>query len=158
MDIETALAKASLTQVEQRDPHNLFHKMKPSQLQAMTPSFRWSDYFAAARVMAPGSELAMINVSQPAFYKQLEILLKSHSIDDWRTYLRWHLVHAKAAYLSSPFVTANFDFYSKHLRGLEQIPPRWKRCVRVVDGDLGEALGQVFAAKTFAPETSRGLW
>ena len=81
MDIETILAKASLTRVEQRDPHNLFHKMKPSQLDALTPSFRWSDYFAAAQL----SDIAVINVSEPAFYKQLELLLKSRGMDDWKT-------------------------------------------------------------------------
>jgi len=151
MDIETQLAKASLTRVEQRDPHNLFHKMKPSQLQALTPTFRWADYFETAKV----GDLSVINVSEPAFYKALEIVLKSHSLDDWKTYLRWHLVHAKAAYLSTPFVNANFDFYSKYLRGIEQMPPRWKRCVRQVDGDLGEALGQVFVAKTFGPDTKQ---
>ncbi len=151
MDIETQLAKASLTRVEQRDPHNLFHKMKPSQLVALTPSFRWADYFASAKV----GDLAVINVSEPAFYKALEIQLKSRSLDDWKTYLRWHLVHARAAYLSTPFVNANFDFYSKYLRGIEQMPPRWKRCVRQVDGDLGEALGQVFVAKTFGPDTKQ---
>jgi putative endopeptidase len=155
MDIETALAKASLTRVEQRDPHNLFHKMKPAQLETLTPSFRWSDYFEAAKVATPGHDLPVINVSEPAFYKELEVLLKSRGMDDWKTYLRWHMVHAKAAYLSSPFANANFDFFSKYLRGVEQMPPRWKRCVRVVDGDLGEALGQVFAAKTFAPETKQ---
>jgi putative endopeptidase len=149
MAIETALAKVSLTRVEQRDPHKLFHKMTPAQLQSLTPSFHWSDYFASAQI----NSLAVINVSEPAFYKELESLLKAHNLDDWKTYLRWHLVHSKAAYLSSPFVTANFDFYSKYLRGIEQQPPRWKRCVRQVDGDLGEALGQVFAAKTFAPST-----
>ena len=149
MAIETALAKASLTRVQQRDPHNLFHKMTPAQLQSLTPSFRWSDYFAAAGVAGPGRELAVVNVSEPAFYKQLEILLKSRGMDDWKTYLRWHLVNAKAPYLSSTFLTTDFDFYRKYLRGVEQQPPRWKRCVRQVDGDLGEALGQVFAAKTF---------
>jgi putative endopeptidase len=149
MEIETALAKASLTRVEQRDPHKLFHKMTPAQLQALTPSFKWGDYFTAAQV----GNLAVINVSEPAFYKELESLLKSHSVEDWKAYLRWQLVHSKASYLSSPFVNANFDFFSKYLRGLEQQPPRWKRCVRMVDADLGEALGQVFVSKTFAPST-----
>ena len=151
MEIETALAKASLTRVEQRDPHNLFHKMKPAQLAALTPSFRWSDYFAAAQV----ANLAVVNVTEPAFYKALDAQLKSRSLDEWKTYLRWHLVHARAASLSAPFVNTNFDFYSKYLRGLEAMPPRWKRCVRQVDGDLGEALGQVFVAKTFTPETKQ---
>ncbi len=151
MEIETALAKASLTRVDQRDPHKLFHKMSPAQLQSLTPAFHWSDYFTAAQI----KDAAVVNVTEPAFYKQLDALLKSHSLEDWKTYLRWHLVHSKAAYLSPAFVTANFDFFSKYLRGIEQMPPRWKRCVRQTDGDLGEALGQVFAAKTFTPDTKQ---
>lgn len=149
MDIETALAKASLTRVEQRDPYKLFHKMKPAQLQALTPAFRWKAYFDAARV----PNTSVINVTEPTFFKELQTLLQSRSLNDWKTYLRWHLVHAKAPYLSSPFVDANFEFYSKYLRGLQQMPPRWKRCVRLVDEELGEALGQVFVEKTFAPDT-----
>jgi putative endopeptidase len=149
MAMETALAKVSLTRVDQRDPHKLFHKLTPEQLQALTPSFRWSDYFAAAQV----PKLATINVTEPAFYKELETLLKSRGLEDWKVYLRWHLVHLKAPYLSSDLVNANFEFYSKYLRGTEQLAPRWKRCVRLVDADLGEALGQVFVAKTFAPST-----
>ncbi len=109
MSIETALAKASLTRVERRDPYNLFHKLTPAQLQALTPSFRWNDYLETAH--APSS--ATINVTEPAFYQELENQLKSRALEDWKTYLRWHLVLAKAPYLSSPFVQANFDFYSK---------------------------------------------
>jgi endothelin-converting enzyme/putative endopeptidase len=149
MEIETALAKASLTRVELRDPQKLFHKMPVSQLQALTPSFRWSAYYAAAKV--PNSPL--VNVTEPTFYKELQALLKTRPLADWQTYLRWHLVHSYAPALSSAFVNANFDFYSKHLRGLEQLPPRWKRCVRQVDEELGEALGQVFVAKTFSADT-----
>jgi endothelin-converting enzyme/putative endopeptidase len=64
-------------------------------------------------------------------------------------------VHAKAPYLSTPFVMANFDFYNKYLLGLEVLPPRWKRCVRRVDVELGEALGQAFVQKTFGPDTKQ---
>jgi putative endopeptidase len=149
MDIETALAKASLTRVELRDPQKLFHKMTASQLQRLTPSFRWSAYFAAAQV----ADTPVVNVSEPAFYKELQALLKSRPLAEWQVYLRWHLVHSYAPFLSSPFVNANFEFYSKHLRGLEQLPPRWKRCVRQVDAQLGEALGQVFVARTFGADT-----
>ena len=151
MTIETALAKASLTRVEQRDPYKLFHKMTPAELQALTPSFRWEPYFKTSQV----PDTSVINVTEPAFFKELQRELKSRSLADWKTYLRWHLVSNKAPYLSSPFVQANFDFYSKYLRGIEQLPPRWKRCVRRVDGDLGEALGQVFVQKTFTPETKQ---
>jgi putative endopeptidase len=151
MDIETALAKVSLTRVEKRDPYKLFHKMTRAQLQALTPAFQWAVYFKTSNV----PDTSTINVTEPAFYKQLQTLLQSHSLADWKTYLRWHLVHAKAPTLSSAFVMANFDFYNKYLQGLEQMPPRWKRCVRRVDADLGEALGQVFVQKTFGPDTKQ---
>ncbi len=115
MRIETALAKASLTRVEQRDPYKLFHKMTLAQLQALTPSFQWSDYLAA--LQAP--PFAQVNVSQPAFYRELETQLKTESLDDLKTYLRWHLVHAKARFLSSKFVEADFNFSGKYLRGAD---------------------------------------
>jgi endothelin-converting enzyme/putative endopeptidase len=149
MAIETALAKASLTRVEQRDPYKLFHKMTPAELQALTPSFRWEGYFAASQV----PDTSVINVTEPAFFKEVQAELKAHRLDDWRTYLRWHLLDGKASYLSSPFVQANFDFNSKYLRGLKEMPPRWKRCVQRVDRDLGEALGQVFVEKNFSADT-----
>ncbi len=149
MRIETALAQASLTRVERRDPYKLFHKMSRAELQALTPSFRWNEYFAA--IQAP--TFTRVNVAQPAFYRELEVQLKTNSLDDIKAYLRWHLVHAKARFLSSPFVQADFDFSSKYLRGVTSIEPRWKRCVQLVDHTLGEALGQVFVEKTFTPET-----
>ena len=151
MDIETALAKVSLTRVEKRDPYKLFHKMTRAQLQALTPAFQWAVYFRSSNI--PGTD--SINVTEPAFYKEMQTLLQSRSLADWKTYLRWHLVHAKAPYLASAFVQANFDFYNKYLQGLEEMPPRWKRCVRRVDADLGEALGQVFVQKTFGPDTKQ---
>ncbi|MBV9768623.1 MAG: M13 family metallopeptidase [Bryobacterales bacterium] len=151
MGIETALANASLTRVEKRDPYKLFHNMTPAQLQALTPSFHWAAYFKTSQ--AP--EIAVINVSEPAYFKEVQTLLESHKLDDWKTYLRWHLVHSRAPFLPAAFDDANFGFYSKYLRGLEQMPPRWKRCVRRVDGDIGEALGQEFVAKTFAPSTKQ---
>ena len=151
MDIETALAKVSLTRVEKRDPYKLFHKMTRAQLQALTPAFQWATYFKSSNV----PDTSTINVTEPAFYKELQTLLQSRTLADWKIYLRWHLVHAKAPTLSSAFVMANFDFYNKYLRGLEQLPPRWKRCVRGVDADLGEALGQVFVQKTFGPDTKQ---
>ncbi len=151
MEIETELAKASLTRVDKRDPYKLFHKMSSGQVQALTPSFQWAAYFKASE--AP--DTSVINVTEPAYFKEVQTLFKAHKLDDWKTYLRWHLVHAKASFLPAAFDNANFDFYSKYLRGLEQMPPRWKRCVRRVDGDIGEALGQVFVAKTFAPSTKQ---
>ena len=149
MRIETALATASLTRVERRDPYKLFHKMTRAELQALTPSFRWNVYLDSLQAPA----IAQVNVVQPAFYTEFEKQLKSSSLDDLKAYMRWHLVHAKARFLSSAFVDADFSFFSKYLRGTPAIAPRWKRCVQLVDHNLGEALGQVFVAKTFTPET-----
>jgi putative endopeptidase len=149
MEIETALAMASLTRVDQRDPYKLFHKMSPSQLQALTPAFQWKAYLSARKL----DEVPVINVTEPTFFKELQALLLSRRLDDWKTYLRWHLVHSKAPYLPAAFATANFDFFNRYLRGVQEMPPRWKRCVRQVDNQLGEALGQVFVQKTFGADT-----
>src|SRR5215470_4948544 len=151
MEIETALAKASLTRVEQRDPHNLFHKMDLKQVKAMTPSFDWDTYLQVGGV----SKVNTFNVTEPKFYAEMEKQLQNNSLDDLKTYLRWHLVSASAAYLSSPFVKTNFDFYSHTLRGVEQLPPRWKKCVRLTDQQLGEALGQEFVNRAFSQETKQ---
>jgi endothelin-converting enzyme/putative endopeptidase len=149
--VETALARKTLTRVEQRDARNLDHPMTAAELQALTPSFRWGDYFAGVGLSAPKK----LNVTEPEFYRQVEALIAGESLAAIKTYLRWHLVDAFAPYLSSPFVDADFDFHSRTLRGAERLAPRWKRCVRLVDRDLGEALGQAFVARAFPPEVKR---
>jgi len=149
MSIETELAKASLTRVELRDPYNLFHKLSRAELEKLMPHFDWSQYWQTINLPAP----AVINVTEPAFFGEVEKLVDTRPVSDWKTYLRWHLVNDRARYLGKAFVAADFDFYSKYLRGVKEMEPRWKRCVRRVDRDLGEALGQVFAEKTFTPAT-----
>ena len=104
---------------------------------------------AALGLAAP----AELNVTEPEFFKEVERQLKTRGLGDWKTYLRWHLAHAERRISPRAFVEANFDFYSKYLRGVAEMQPRWKRCVSYVDRDLGEALGQVFVAKTFTPDT-----
>src|SRR5581483_5967314 len=90
--------------------------------------------------------------TQPEFLKALDQELTALSLDDIKTYLRWHLVHGEAPFLSDPFVNENFAFYGKALRGTPQLRPRWKRCVSLVDSDLGEALGKEFVDRAFSPE------
>jgi putative endopeptidase len=149
MDIETALARATLTRVDKRDPYKLFHKYTRAQIAALTPTFGWADYWNGLGLPVP----ATLNVTEPEFYKEVEHQLQTRSVSEWKTYLRWQLAHAESAYLSKAFVETSFDFYGKTLRGVAEMRPRWKRCVSFVDRDLGEALGQVFVAKTFTPET-----
>jgi endothelin-converting enzyme/putative endopeptidase len=149
MEIETALARASLTREQRRDPRRMYHRMTLGELSKVAPAFDWPAYLDAIGV----PEDTPINVAQPAFFRRLDGLLRQRPLADWQTYLRWHVLNSRAAYLSTPFAQASFDFYSTTLRGVETIPPRWKQCVRAVDHDLGEALGQVFVKRTFAPQT-----
>ena len=148
MAIETALAQSELTRVQRREPHNLFHKFSAAELAKLTPSFDWASYWAALGLPAQSE----INVTEPKFFAVEQHLFATRPLADWKTYLRWHLARAESPYLSGKFVAADFDFYSKYLRGVTAMPPRWKRCVRYVDRDLGEALGQVFVEKTFTPD------
>ncbi|MGC2694900.1 MAG: M13 family metallopeptidase [Candidatus Angelobacter sp.] len=151
MQIETALAKVSLTRVEQRDPHNLFHKLDRKQLQALTPNFDWDTYLKISGV----DQVSTFNVTEPKFYQEVDRQIQSNSLDDLKTYLLWHITSANAPYLSSKFVKHNFEFYAHTLRGVEQLPPRWKKCVRLTDGQLGEALGQEFVNRAFSQETKQ---
>jgi putative endopeptidase len=145
MRLETALAKASLKPVELRDPYKTANAADRKQLQALTPPFRWDTYLAAMGQTG----LNDFNVTEPKFYKELSKQLASTSLDDLKTYLRFHLASDAAPYLSSPFVDASFGFYGTYLRGATRNSPRWKRCVRLIDRDLGEALGEVFVRKVF---------
>ena len=151
MRIETALAQASLTRVEKRNPYNLKHKYSRDDLLRLVPAFDWDQYLV--RVGVP--EFQTVNVTEPKFLDELNKELTQENLASWRAYLRWHLVHSEAPYLSSNFVRENFDFFSKYLRGVKELPPRWKKCTRLVDQQLGEALGQVFVAKTFSPQTKQ---
>ncbi len=148
MRIETTLAKASLTQVEQRDPYKVTHKMKVAELEKLAPNFDWTAYFSASSV--PPFEI--LNVAMPEFFKQLNAQLAAVPLADWKSYLRFHVANSSAPYLSSPWVNEDFDFYRKYLLGAKELRPRWKRCVRYVDEQLGEALGQQYVRKTFPPE------
>ena len=151
MRIETALAQASLTRVEKRNPYNLKHKYSRDDLMYMVPLFDWDVYLS--RIGVP--EFQTVNVTEPKFLAEVNTELKRENLAAWRAYLRWHLVDAEANYLSSNFVQENFDFFGKYLQGLKELPPRWKKCTRLVNRQLGEALGQVFVSKTFSPQTKQ---
>ncbi|MBS2028929.1 MAG: M13 family metallopeptidase [Deltaproteobacteria bacterium] len=148
LKLETSLASASLTNVEKRSPHNLAHHATLKEAQAMMPSFSLAAYLPAA---GAGS-VDFFNVTEPKFLAEVEKQLHATSLDTWKAYLRWHLVHHEATALSSAFDDEDWNFYAKTLRGAQVKAPRWKRCVRSVDGNLGEALGQAFVAKAFPPE------
>jgi putative endopeptidase len=147
MEFETALAKASRTNVELRDPEKNYNKMTLAEMKTLTPDWSWESYIQA--VGAPSITYA--NIGQPDFFKEMNHQLASASVADWKTYLKWHLLHGNAQTLSENFVQENFNFYGKTLSGTKEIQPRWKRCVQSTNANLGEALGEVYVQKYFPP-------
>ncbi len=147
MNLETALAKASLTRVQLRDPQANYHKLSATELKKLTPGWSWDSFFND--VGLPG--LSETNIGQPDFFKEMDHQLSATPLADWKTYLRWHLIHASAPGLSETFVQENFNFYGKRLSGTAELQPRWKRCVQSVNRNVGEALGQVYVEKYFPP-------
>ncbi|HZK78290.1 MAG TPA: M13 family metallopeptidase [Gemmatimonadaceae bacterium] len=148
MALETELAKASMTRVALRDPNASYHKTTIADLQKMAPSINWPVYF---RSIGLTSSVPFLNVGQPDFMRQVNGLIETTPLEDWRAYLRYHLISSASPWLSSAF--ANEDFtYNALYSGAKQMLPRWKRCLRVTDRQLGEALGQAYVAKTFSPQ------
>jgi putative endopeptidase len=148
VDFETKLAKASMTNVERRDPDKTYHKLNLSQLSALTPNFAWTSYFTEIGYPA----IDTVNVGQPEFFKEVNSDLTEIPLADWKVYLRWNLINASSELLSAQFVDEDFSFYGKTLTGSKEILPRWQRCVRSTDRYLGEALGQIYVKDYFPPE------
>jgi putative endopeptidase len=153
MAIETELAKVSMTRTDRRDPNSIYHKMTVKELQALSPNFNWPAYFTAVGAPTPQS----LNVREPNFVKGMDATIEAHPLDQWKTYLKWHLVHASAPLLPTKFVNENFDFYGKQLTGAKELRPRWKRCIASADIALGEDLGVLFIEKRFGPESKQRM-
>ncbi len=144
--IETALAKPAKTRVERRDPNANYHKMSAAELAQLAPGFRWPAFYSGEG----RADISTINVQNPAFVKVADSLLSNAAIDDWKAYLRWHVIDATAQSLSSPFVNEDFRFGST-LSGAKEMLPRDKRCARATDNGLRDALGQAYVAQYFTP-------
>ncbi len=149
MAIETRLAKASLTITEQREPKNLDHPTDVASFGKELTHFSLPDYVAEAHAPAAGK----MNDAEPKFMAEFNALLADTPIDQIKTYLRWHLIHAYAnTSMPESFEAESWRFYSHVLNGAEKQQERWKRCTSRVDREMGEALGQVYVAKYFPPE------
>jgi len=146
--LETSLAKASLNNVDLRDPQKVYHKMSVAEAQALTPHLSWEAYFHS--VGAP--KLTEMNIGEPEFFKALDGLLTSVPLADWKTYYRWQLIDRSARLLPDAFVQENFNFNGRILTGTKEIRARWRRCSAATDQQLGEVLGQVYVQKYFPPE------
>ena len=148
MDIETQLAKAQMDRISLRNPANRDHPMSRAEFVQLAPNFEMDTFLTTLAV----PQFEKINVVAPSFFKDVAPLLDSVSIDNWKSYLRWHVVRESAPWLSEPFVTESFNFWQKYLGGQKEQQVRWKRCVRATDAELGEALGQPYVEETFGKE------
>nr|WP_321373537.1 M13 family metallopeptidase [uncultured Bacteroides sp.] len=145
MLIETRLAKAARTKVELRDPHANYNKISVAELKKQYPSFGWDVFLTNFGLKG----LKEINIGQPASIKEAVTIINTLPLKDQIAYLQWKLIDASASFLSDDIYATNFDFYSKTINGVKEMKPRWKRAVAVVDGSLGEAVGQMYTEKYF---------
>lgn len=150
MKLETELAKSSRKLEALRDPLKNYNKMSVSQLNVLTPNVNWNTTFKDLGIAKADSLI----VGQPEFYKALNGMLKSYSIDNWKTYLKWNVLNTYASYLSKDIETQNFYFYSTVMSGIKQQKPRWKRVVQQTDNSLGELIGQVYVDE-YLPKGSK---
>jgi len=148
MRLETELAKGSLDLVSRRDPEKVYHKMSREDLEKLDTGFRWNQYFTDSG--APS--FSAVNVTWPDFFKAEGTAIQNNSLADWKTLLRWDVLHSEAPLLPVAFVNENFNFFGKALTGALEMRPRWKRCVDFTDSQLGEALGRKFVERTFGPQ------
>jgi predicted metalloendopeptidase len=147
LDIETALAQASLDRVAMRDPKNRDHKMPVTDFSTLAPNLQFARFAHASGAPA----FTEMNVVSPGFFQKLNEMIDSVPLSDWKTYLKWHVVRADAPFLSETFVQEDFAFDHLYLSGQKQIQARWKRCVQTTDGLLGQALGRVYVEQVFSP-------
>jgi putative endopeptidase len=153
MEIETALAKASTSRTDLRDPANRYHIYTVADFQKLTPDFDYSVYFKDVEVRP----FDTLNVATPDFFKAVNELIAKEPVDAWKSYFRWHTIHNAATNLPKAFFDENFGFFGKTLAGQKEPTPRWKQCTRMTDGALGEAVGQDWVKKNFPPAAKASM-
>jgi putative endopeptidase len=149
IELETSMAKAQMDNIKRRDPKNINNKFSLAQLRELTPGVQWDVYLKA--VDAPASEHYI--VSSPDFFRAENKMLAERPLDQWKTYMRWQLIHHAAPYLTKAIADEDFNFFAHTLAGQEEQLPRWRRCTHAADRDLGEALGQAYVDRAFPPES-----
>ena len=153
MRIETALAQGSMSRVDRRNPANVYHIMTIDQAQGLSPDFDWHAYLDGLGV----GQATTLNVSSPGFLKTVNAEVEAEPLPALKSYMRWETLHNASPYLSKAFVDENFNFFSMTLSGQKEIQPRWKRCTRLTDGALGEAVGQDWVKQNFPPQAKENM-
>ncbi len=153
MEIETAMAKASTSRTDLRQPENHYHIYKLADFEQTTQAFDWSTYFHEVGI----GLFDTLNVATPDYFKALNTLLQNEPIDSWKSYLRWHVLHGQAQDLPTALFNENFDFFGKTLQGQQEPLARWKRCTSATDRALGEAVGQDWVKQNFPPAAKSSM-
>jgi putative endopeptidase len=153
MQIETALAKSSMSRVDMRDPEKRYHIYTVSDFQKLAPDFDFTTYFNDVKI----GHFDTLNVATPDFFKELNDLIAGQPAEAWKAYLRWHTLHASAVNLPKPFFDENFNFFGKVLAGQKEPQPRWKQCTAMTDQALGEAVGQDWVKENFPPAAKASM-
>ena len=148
--LESALAKVQWTKVDNRNPVKTYNKYEFAKLKPLAPNIDWKSYLDASGVTGATDYLV---IKQPSYLTGVSALIASTPLPVWKTYFRWHLLSDAAPFLSKNFVDENFAFYGTALSDVPQIRPRWKRAVALVEGSMGEALGKIYVARYFPPES-----
>ena len=145
--METKLANASFTNVDNRDAVKTYNKMTLAELKTLAPGINWTRF--VSDLGRP--DIKEIDVMEPSFVRELGIMMQSESAADWKTFLRWNLISATAPYLGAQSENESFDFYGRTLNGQEQMEPRWKRVINRMNQGLGEAIGRLYVERYFDP-------
>jgi putative endopeptidase len=153
MQIETALAKGSMDRVAMRDPANRYHMMSVADLQKLSPNYDWTVYLDGIGM----PQVKDIDVMSPGYVTTVNQMLTTQPLQAIKAYLRWHALHEAAPLLSKPFEDENFAFFSQTLQGQKEEQPRWKRCTRLTDRALGEAVGQDWVKQNFPPDAKANM-
>jgi putative endopeptidase len=153
MEIETAMAKASTSRTDLRQPENRYHIYTVADFQKLTPNFDWNAYFTGIGI----GHFDTLNVATPDFFKSLSSLIQSEPLASWKSYLRWHVLHGQARDLPKAFFDENFAFFSKTLSGQQEPEARWKQCSSMTDNALGEAVGQDWVKQNFPPAAKASM-
>ena len=153
MSIETALAKASTSRTDLRDPANRYHIYTLAQLDELAPDIDFGVYFKDVKV----GQFDTLNVATPNFFKEVNTLISTEPIDAWKSYFRWHLIHSSANNLPKAFFDENFAFFGRTLAGQKEPQPRWKQCTSMTDRAMGEAVGQDWVKQNFPPSAKASM-
>ena len=155
LELETQIAACHWDQVKDRDAEATYNKKSFTELTSLAPAFNWKLWITASNT--PAHVLEQVVVRQPSYFEGLSKLIESFDLDKWRSWLTWHIISGASPYLNKALVDENFNFYGTTLSGIPKLKERWKRGVGLVEGALGEAVGQIYVDRHFGKQAKERM-